>query len=272
MGRSVFVPLTVSLLLHLAIIVLLLLHVSFSEPPMPAPPLNIVQAQLVKLDAIPKAKPPPAPKPADNPPPQAQPEPPKPPEPKPEPPKPEPPKPEPPKPDPLKQKLELEKAKAEQAKKAEQQKKEEAERKRKDEEQRKKQQQEALRKQQEQREKNELAKAMAQEEAALEAASDAESVTTYQALIQRAVTNNWSRPPSARNGMRVILLIQMIPTGEIVDASVVTSSGNDAFDRSAVAAVKKTAQIPELRDLKRAEFERYFRRFQLDFHPEDLRQ
>jgi hypothetical protein len=42
-----------------------------------------------------------------------------------------------------------------------------------------------------------------------------------------------------------------------------------------VAAVKRTGQIPEMQQLVKespAVFDQNFRRFQLDFYPEDLRQ
>ena len=63
----------------------------------------------------------------------------------------------------------------------------------------------------------------------------------------------------------------MIPTGEVVSVQVVKSSGNAAFDRSAVNAVQKAGAFPELQKLPNAEFERQFRRFRLIFRPEDLR-
>ena len=49
------------------------------------------------------------------------------------------------------------------------------------------------------------------------------------------------------------------------------SSGNVAFDRSAINAVEKAGRFPEVSQLKSAEFERDFRRFQIIFRPEDLR-
>jgi len=67
-------------------------------------------------------------------------------------------------------------------------------------------------------------------------------------------------------------MVQLIPTGEVVDVQVVKSSGDDAFDRSAVTAVKKAGQFPELKNLKSAEFEKNFRRLTMPFTPEDLRQ
>ena len=116
------------------------------------------------------------------------------------------------------------------------------------------------------------ARRMAQEEAArAAAASAAEMSASYAALIQRTVVNYWSRPPSARNGMEVLLSIQLIPTGDIVSVSVLKSSGNSAFDRSAINAVEKAGSFPELKNLDIREFERTFRRFRLLFRPEDLR-
>jgi colicin import membrane protein len=94
---------------------------------------------------------------------------------------------------------------------------------------------------------------------------------SFVALIQKTVVNSWSRPPSARNGMECELAVQLVPTGEVVSVSVTRSSGNAAFDNSAVNAVKKAAAFPELQQLPSAEFEKNFRRLILIFRPEDLR-
>lgn len=262
MNRPVFVPLAVSVLLHVTIVLLLLLHVHFGPEPRVLPPVNIVQAKLVKLNAtpIPEAKPAPKPKPAPEPP-------------RPQPVKPEPkPQPAPPKPDPARQKqLQLEQAKAEKAKlelarkKAEQE-KQAAERKRQQE------LAEQQRKQREQAAREDLARAMAQEEQAQQAAADQEAVTSYVALITRAIQNSWSRPPSARRDMQVTLLIQLIPAGDVINVSVVESSGNSAFDLSAVNAVRKAGRFPELQNLPNRVFEQNFRHLKLVFRPEDLRQ
>ncbi len=117
-----------------------------------------------------------------------------------------------------------------------------------------------------------LARAVAEEEgAAAAAATSSEMAASYAALIQQTVINYWSRPPSARNGMEVLLSIQLIPTGEVVSATVLQSSGNSAFDQSAINAVKKAGSFPELQNLPPGEFEQSFRRFRLLFRPEDLR-
>lgn len=113
----------------------------------------------------------------------------------------------------------------------------------------------------------ELADAAAEEQTA----TAEEMAASYAALIRQTVEGYWSRPPSARNGMEVLLAIQLIPTGEVVSVSIVQSSGNAAFDRSAVNAVNQAGEFPELQKLPTREFERTFRRFSLLFRPEDLR-
>ena len=91
------------------------------------------------------------------------------------------------------------------------------------------------------------------------------------ATIRAAVINRWTRPPSARNGMVSVLSIQLVPTGEVVGVSVLQSSGNSAFDRSAMNAVERAGRFPEVAKLEGRIFEANFRRFQLIFKPEDLR-
>jgi len=112
---------------------------------------------------------------------------------------------------------------------------------------------------------------VAMEDAEQQAESDDELAMSYTALISTRITANWSRPPSARNNMEAELVLNLVPTGEVVSVSVVKSSGNSAFDRSAEQAVKKTAQFPELQDVPARVFEKYFRQFRLKFRPEDLR-
>lgn len=108
-------------------------------------------------------------------------------------------------------------------------------------------------------------------EAAEQSATAEELAASFAALIQQTVIGYWNRPASARNGMEALLQVQLIPTGEVVSVTLLKSSGNAAFDRSAVNAVEKAGEFPELQKLPGREFERTFRRFRLLFRPEDLR-
>jgi colicin import membrane protein len=139
---------------------------------------------------------------------------------------------------------------------------------------------------QEQRRQRELAQAQRQQEsrererqrqieaanaaAAELASSEFEMVQSGMAIIQQAVQSVWSRPPSARNGMRAILQIRMLPTGELIDAVITESSGDPAFDRSAENAVYSAAPFRELQALPSNVFNENFRSLSLIFQPEDL--
>lgn len=119
--------------------------------------------------------------------------------------------------------------------------------------------------------RSELSQALAAEDEGHVAVTADDLAASFATLIQQTVVNYWSRPPSARNGMEVLLALQLIPTGEVISVTVVKSSGNTAFDRSAVNAVQKAGQFPELQKLPSRDFEKSFRRFRLLFRPEDLR-
>jgi len=119
--------------------------------------------------------------------------------------------------------------------------------------------------------RRELAAAVASEEAERVAVTAQEMAASYAALIRETVSGYWSTPPSARNGMQVLLELQLVPTGEVVSVRILESSGDQAFDRSATNAVEKAGSFPELKNLPAREFEKNFRRFRLLFRPEDLR-
>ena len=135
--------------------------------------------------------------------------------------------------------------------------------------------QEEARAQEEQARLRQLDQAREQERQRQQAAQELaitefELVQSATALIQQLVQENWSRPPSARNGMRAILQIRMLPTGELVSALITESSGDVAFDRSAENAAYRAAPFRELQTLPINLFNRNFRTLSLIFQPEDL--
>ena len=115
----------------------------------------------------------------------------------------------------------------------------------------------------------ELAQALWAEENARKAVTDDEKAMAYVAQMQREIIQNWSRPPSARNGMTALLRVRLIPTGEVIDVKLEETSGNAAFDRSAIQAVQKTGRFVVPSDSR--QFEKRFREFTVLFRPDDLR-
>lgn len=169
----------------------------------------------------------------------------------------------------------------EQALKAEQQrtaalKKKEADEKRKQEQALQKQQQEKARKEREAEERQMLTQrqfeeALKEEEGRLLEDSYATEASSWQAVLAQRIEQNWSRPQSARNGMRCEISINLVPNGHVVNASIIKGSGDSAFDRSALTAVELAQPFPEVKDIPPEVFERYFRKFTLSFSPMDRR-
>jgi len=173
------------------------------------------------------------------------------------------------------ERLKQEKLKQEKAKKQaqEKQQREAAERAAKDKAAKDKAQKDKTLKEQaeaERRKANEaLAREVAAEQAQQQQLADIEVAQSYAALIRQRVERNWSRPPSAQKGMEVLLEIQLVPTGYVAGVRIIKSSGNPAFDQSAVQAVNKVESFVEIKELPSRIFEAQFRRFTLRFSPED---
>jgi len=138
------------------------------------------------------------------------------------------------------------------AKEAERKRKEAEERQRKAEEKRKKE--EAVRKKQEEERKRQEAEQVRQRKLAADKAKRERQRRLnryrlqYITDIRSAIEHNWIRPPGMAKGLECKLKVTQIPGGEVADVKVISSSGNPAFDRSAVAAVYKASPLPKPRD------------------------
>ena len=123
---------------------------------------------------------------------------------------------------------------------------------------------EAEKRRQEEAEKlrqQEIARAKAELEAAMQAEIAAEQAAKleeerkrketerglYIAAIKSKVQNNWLRPVTATKGMSCQVLVKQIPGGEVIDVEV-TQCGDDLFQRSVEAAVRKSSPLPRPSD------------------------
>ena len=97
--------------------------------------------------------------------------------------------------------------------------------------------------------------------------ADAER-TEFMALIRQEIERRWVRPPSARSGMQADLRLRLVPGGEVLDVTLMRSSGDAAFDRSALSAVRNAGRLPVPSEPQQFE---PFRDFILTFRPENLR-
>ena len=180
-----------------------------------------------------------------------------------------------------KKRLEEERQKALALKQAEEKKRqqllreqEEARRRQKEQERLQREQRVRLEQEQRRREQEALEQAIALEQQEIEnaqqLAGDQLEQARYAALIQSLTSQHWNRPPSARNNMMTEIRISLSPTGDVLEISMVKSSGSDEFDRSVIQAIRRAAPFSELKNLERRIFDQYFRRITFRFRPEDL--
>jgi colicin import membrane protein len=83
--------------------------------------------------------------------------------------------------------------------------------------------------------------------------------------IKQKVNRNWMRPSSTTAGSKCTIRVRLMSDGTVIDAEVISSSGDEDFDRSAENAVNKASPLPVPNDKEL--FAREFRSFQFLFDP-----
>lgn len=120
-----------------------------------------------------------------------------------------------------------------------------------------------------------LAKAQAaerQKQAAAEAARQRQvmqdQISQYASMMMKKVTQNWRKPLGMEaSSLSCLIEVQLLPTGEVLEAHVVETSGSLEFDRSAELGVLKSSPFTMPPDEKaRAEF----RNFRFRFKPSEV--
>ena len=86
-------------------------------------------------------------------------------------------------------------------------------------------------------------------------------------IIKTQVLQNWKRPKNLNLNLKTEIQINLVPTGEILSAKLLKSSGNQIFDESAISAIKKVNNFEGL-NMPMSIFDRHFREFILIFSPE----
>lgn len=76
-----------------------------------------------------------------------------------------------------------------------------------------------------------------------EAKRQATIIDKYEALMHQKVKQNWIQPPSSKKKV-CIVKINMIPTGDVMDITIISGSGDPVFDRSVIHAIKKSSPLP----------------------------
>ena len=92
-------------------------------------------------------------------------------------------------------------------------------------------------------------------------------IEKYSYMIKRQVKENWKRPNNLNINLKTEIQLNLVPTGEILSATIIKGSGNKAFDESAMSAILKVKSFEGL-TMQMKLFDQHFRKFILIFTPE----
>ena len=87
-------------------------------------------------------------------------------------------------------------------------------------------------------------KRLQQEQQTERAAADTRYRTQYVDDIANRVRRNWLRPPGATQDFSCTVLVQQIPTGDVIAVQITKSCGSPVLDRSVEDAVRKSSPLP----------------------------
>ena len=92
-------------------------------------------------------------------------------------------------------------------------------------------------------------------------------IEKFSSIIKQQVMENWKRPKNLNLKLKTEIQINLVPTGEILSATLIKGSGNKAFDESAMSAIYKVKTFEGL-SMQMRLFDQHFRKFILVFRPE----
>ena len=92
-----------------------------------------------------------------------------------------------------------------------------------------------------------------------------EGILRVSAIIQERISSIWIKPNSLSESLIAKVLINLAPSGEILNFSLIEPSPNSSFNESILIAMNKMTFFEEVLSLERKVFEQNFRNFNLVF-------
>ena len=105
--------------------------------------------------------------------------------------------------------------------------------------------------------KNEISK--------IKLSKEREDILRVSAIIQDRISSVWIKPNSLSESLIAKVLINLAPSGEILDFDLIEPSSNNFFNESILTAMNKMTFFEEVLSLDRKLFEKNFRNFNLVF-------
>ena len=92
-----------------------------------------------------------------------------------------------------------------------------------------------------------------------------QDILRVSAIIQERISSIWIKPNSLSESLIAKVLINLAPSGEILNFSLIEPSSNNSFNESILTAMNKMTFFEEVLSLERKVFEQNFRNFYLVF-------
>ena len=99
----------------------------------------------------------------------------------------------------------------------------------------------------------------------IELSKEREGILRVSAIIQERISSIWIKPNSLSESLIAKVLINLAPSGEILNFSLIEPSSNTSFNESILTAMNKMTFFEAVLSLERKVFEQNFRNFNLVF-------
>tara|TARA_B100000902_G_scaffold396137_1_gene456393 strand:- start:1419 stop:2051 length:633 start_codon:yes stop_codon:yes gene_type:complete len=105
------------------------------------------------------------------------------------------------------------------------------------------------------------------EESKIEISKEQYEISMHAQQIISTIENAWIKPKNIPEGLIANLRLTIRPSGRIIKADLIKSSGNIRFDNSALQAVRRVETFNFFNSISRSMFEKEFQKISISFNP-----
>ena len=101
----------------------------------------------------------------------------------------------------------------------------------------------------------------------VEVSKEHQEITMYAQQIILTIEDAWIKPKNIPEGLIANLRLRIRPSGRIINADLIKSSGNIRFDNSALQAVRRVETFNFFNSISKSLFEKEFQTISISFNP-----
>ena len=105
------------------------------------------------------------------------------------------------------------------------------------------------------------------QEIEVEVSKEQQEITMYAQQIILTIEDAWIKPKNIPDGLIANLRLRIRPSGRIINADLIKSSGNIRFDNSALQAVRRVERFNFFNSISKSLFEKEFQTISISFNP-----